>query len=59
MNGIVLGNMVMAILAWLTSGLCGGYIMTKCVKPLSDLVTLSAKSSKWRVLMGRTGRLST
>ena len=34
-------------------------IMTKCVKPLSDLVTVSAKSSKWTVLIGRTGRLST
>ena len=33
--------------------------MTKRVKPLSDLVTLSAKSSKWTVLIGGTGRLST
>jgi hypothetical protein len=29
--------------------------MTKCVKPLSDLITLSAKSSKWRVLIGSIG----
>jgi hypothetical protein len=32
--------------------------MTRCVKPLSDLVTVTAKSSKWTVLVGRTGRLS-
>ena len=31
--------------------------MTKCVKPLSDLATLSAKSSKWTALSGRAGRL--
>jgi len=33
--------------------------MTKCFEPLSDLATLSAKSSKWKVLIGRTGLLST
>jgi len=33
--------------------------MTECVKPLSDLVTLSAKSSKWTALNGRAGQLST
>jgi hypothetical protein len=33
--------------------------MTKCAKSRSDLVTLSAKSSKWTVLIGRAGRLST
>jgi len=32
---------------------------TKCAKPLSDLVTLSAKLSKWIVLICRAGRLST
>jgi len=32
---------------------------TMCVKPLSDWVTLSAKSSKWTALMSRAGRLST
>jgi len=33
--------------------------MIKCDKPLSDLVTLSAKSSKWTALMGQEGQLST
>jgi len=33
--------------------------MTKCVKPLSDLVTLGAISSKWTILIGRTERLVT
>ena len=33
--------------------------MTKCAKPLTHLVRLSAKSSKWSVLIGRAGRLST
>jgi hypothetical protein len=34
-------------------------IMTKCVKPLRHLATSSTKSSKWSVLIGRAGRLST
>ena len=33
--------------------------MTKCVKPLRCLATSSTKSSKWSVLIGRAGRLST
>jgi hypothetical protein len=33
--------------------------MTKCVKPLRHLETISTKSSKWSVLIGRAGRLST
>lgn len=33
--------------------------MTKCCKPLRGLATVTAKSSKWIVLIGRTGQLST
>jgi len=33
--------------------------MTKCVKPLGHLATSSTKSSKWSVLIGLAGRLST
>jgi hypothetical protein len=33
--------------------------MTNCVKPLRHLATSSTKSSRWSVLIGRAGRLST
>jgi hypothetical protein len=33
--------------------------MTKCEKPFRHLATSSTKSSKWSVLIGRAGRLST